>query len=89
MMEIFRTVLRSAVSALRNQRELALEDVALRHQLAVLQRQTKKPRFKNHDRLIGIALRRLWPDWDKALVLVQPATVVKWACAQRQLHLPT
>ncbi len=44
----------------------------------MLQRQTEKPRLKDHDRLLWIALHRLWPDWERVLVLVQPATVVKW-----------
>ena len=38
MWELLRTITRSAVSALRRRRELALENLALRHQLAVLQR---------------------------------------------------
>ncbi len=78
MLEILQTVLRSVVSALQNRRDLALESVALRHQLVVLQRRSKKPRLKGRDRLVWIALHRLWPDWNKVLVLVQPATVVKW-----------
>lgn len=36
MWELFRTVAKSAVSALGSRRELALENLALRHQLTVL-----------------------------------------------------
>ena len=68
----------SVVSALKSRRDLALENVALRHQLMVLQRQPGSLRLKDRDRLFWICLRRLWPDWRSALSLVQPATVVRW-----------
>ena len=68
----------SVVSALESQRDLALENVALRHQLMVLQRQSGRPRLKDRDRLVWVCLRRLWHGWHRALVVVQPATVVKW-----------
>ncbi len=66
------------VSALRSQRNLALENLALRHQLMVLQRQKAKARLKDRDRVFWIWLRRVWPDWRRALIVVQPATVTGW-----------
>ncbi len=66
------------VSGLRSRRNLALENLALRQQLMVLQRQTAKVSLKNRDRLFWVALRRIWPGWRRALVLVEPATVVGW-----------
>jgi hypothetical protein len=66
------------VSALKSQRDLTLEDMALRHQLMVIQRQPGRVRLKDRDRLLWIWLRRVWPGWHRALVLVQPSTVVKW-----------
>ena len=68
----------SVVSALKSRGDLALENLALRHQLMVLGRQSGRLRFKDRDRLFWIWLRGLWPGWQRALVLVQPATVVKW-----------
>ncbi len=68
----------SVVSALKSRRDLALENVALRHQLMVLQRQPGRVRLRDRDRLFWICLRRRWHGWQRALVLVQPATVVKW-----------
>jgi len=68
----------SVVSALKSQRDLTLENLALRHQLMVLQRQSGRPRLKDRDRLVWVCLRRLWHGWHRALVVVQPATVVKW-----------
>ena len=78
MWELLRAITRSAVSALRRRRELALENLALRHQLAVLQRHSTKPQLEDRDRLLWIGLKRIWPNWSQVLHLVQPATVVKW-----------
>jgi hypothetical protein len=63
---------------LKSQRELALENLALRQQLAVLRRTTKRPELANADRAFWVALSRLWPDWQHALILVKPETVVGW-----------
>ena len=68
----------SFVFSLTSQRDLALENIALRQQLMVLQRQTGKVQLRDRDRLFWVWLRRLWPGWRRALVLVQPATVVGW-----------
>lgn len=57
-------------------RDLLLEILALRHQLAVLARSNR--RFRPSDRLLWLMLRWLWPRWREALALVQPATVDRW-----------
>jgi len=66
------------VCSLTSRRDLALENIALRQQLMVLRRQTAKVRLREGDRLFWVWLRRVWPGWRGALVLVQPATVVGW-----------
>ena len=71
-------ILRTLISALRSHRALALENLALRHQLKVLQRNTRRPRLANQDRTLWIILSRLWSDWRKRLTLVQPETVIRW-----------
>ncbi len=71
-------ILRTFISALRSHRALALENLALRHQLDVLKRNAKKPRLMNRDRTLWIVLSRLWPDWRIPLALVQPETVIRW-----------
>jgi len=71
---IFRTVF----SGLRSHRSLILENLALRHQLEVLQRNIKPPRLRNRDRVLWVALSRFWPDWRGSLAIVQPKTVVAW-----------
>ena len=75
MREAFRTVapLRSALSTRGN---LLFELLALRHQLGVLGRSDR--RFRPSDRLLWVCLRRFWPRWREALVVVQPATVTRW-----------
>jgi putative transposase len=62
--------------ALSTHRDLLLEILALPHQLGVLARSNR--RFRASDRLLWLILRRLWPRWRDALVLVQPATVDRW-----------
>jgi len=79
-------ILRTFISALRSHRALALENLALRHQLDVLQRNTKKPRLKNRDRALWVIISRLWDDWRKPLALVQPETVVRWHKRGFQLY---
>jgi hypothetical protein len=61
--------------ALSTRRDL-LEILALRHQLAVRARPNRG--FRPSDRLLWPILRRVWPQWRDALVLVQPATVERW-----------
>jgi len=75
--------------ALATRRDLLLEILALRHQLAVRARPNR--RFRPSDRLLWLILRRVWPRWRDALVLVQPATVDRWHCARfvRRLSRPS
>ncbi len=55
------------------------EVLALRHQLAVLQRATlKRPRLRPIDRLVWVLLSSVWPNWRRAMQFVTPATVVRW-----------
>ena len=57
--------------------DLLLETLALRHQLSVLARSHRG--FRPTDRLLWLLLRRFWPRWREALVLVRPATVDRWS----------
>ena len=69
---------RALVSAFKARRELALDNVALRQQLAVLRRSVKRPRLSNVDRGFWVLLRSIWTDWESVLVIVKPETVVLW-----------
>jgi hypothetical protein len=57
---------------------LQLENVALRHQITILQRSVKRPRLKACDRLVWVWLSRIWSDWRSSLVIVKPETVIRW-----------
>ena len=57
---------------------VALENVALRHQLLVLQRSVGRPCLARWDRVFWVWLSRVWVSWRSSLVIVQPATVLAW-----------
>ena len=57
---------------------VALENLALRRQLAAFQRKRERPKLTEADRLFWIGLSRLWAGWKGALVVVQPETVLRW-----------
>ena len=59
-------------------RSLALENLALRQQLAMYRRARPKPAAQWADRMFWVGLRRLWLDSKSALVVVRPATVIDW-----------
>ncbi len=65
-------------AALMPRTTLALENAALRQQLAIYQRTQKRARLRTGDRVFWVVLRRLWPDWNRALVIVKPETVIAW-----------
>ena len=57
---------------------VAIENAALRLQLAAFRRQRKRPVLTIMDRMFWIALRRLWSGWRRPLLYVQADTVVRW-----------
>jgi hypothetical protein len=66
-------------SLIRSRVDLQLENLALRHQIGVLQRSLKKSRkITAMDRLFWASLSRIWRDWRPASVIVKPQTVVAW-----------
>ena len=51
----------------------------MRHQLHVLERnRSRRVRLSTLDRWLWIWLSRVWMDWRRALVIVEPATVIAW-----------
>jgi hypothetical protein len=63
---------------LAGHKQIALENAALRHQLAIFKREHRRPKLHYRDRLFWIFLMKIWKHWRTALVIVQPATVVSW-----------
>ncbi len=58
--------------------DLVAENLALRQQLIVLHRRSKRPRLKTKDRVFWLWLARSWGGWRESLIVVKPATVVRW-----------
>src|SRR5438093_12967240 len=59
-------------------RQVALENLALRQQLAVYKRRVTRPKLRRSDRLFWVLLPRVWAGWRAALVIVTPDTVLRW-----------
>ncbi len=52
MLGVIFIVFRSLGAAFQSRRHLLIENLALRHQLLVLNRNASKPKFRNSDRLL-------------------------------------
>ena len=57
---------------------MRLENLALRHQIAVYQQSIARPKLQPIDRLFWAWFSRLWAGWQQALEFVQPRTVLAW-----------
>ncbi len=77
-MSILRIILLLLRALLRDRSQLALENLALRQQLAVLHRKAKRPRLRSVDRVFWVSLAQFWDQWRSALILVKPETVLRW-----------
>jgi len=64
-------------SAFRSRRELILENLALRRQLATVL-QKRRPLIRPADRAFWVVLHHLWSRWSDAVVIVKPETVIGW-----------
>ncbi len=69
-----------------SRRDLFLENLALRQQLAVLRSRHPRPRFSVQDKLFWVAALRWWSGWKRVLVVVTPETVVRWHRAGFRLY---
>jgi len=68
----------AASATFKSRAALHLENLALRHQLGVLQRSVKRPKLTPADRFFWARLSQFWSGWRSALVIVQPETVIGW-----------
>src|SRR5437667_9501273 len=59
-------------------RQLAFENLALRHQLAVWKARQPRPRLTAMDRIFWVVVSRLWKSWRNSLQVVRPETLVGW-----------
>ena len=86
MLRLVKLLLVPVIRFFSSRRDLLLENLALRQQLAVLKRRHSHPRLAVTDRLFWVILRRFWSGWRQALILVQPETVVRWHRAGFRLY---
>jgi hypothetical protein len=81
VLELFRLLLAVVLAWARPRQDLVLENLLLRHQLAVLTRPTRtrrRARLRAWDKLLWVVARRLCAGWREHLSLVRPDTVVRW-----------
>src|SRR6516164_6209449 len=79
MLISLKTLLTNLSSILHSRAALQLENLALRHQIGVLQRSSRKrPKLTLVDRLLWVWLSRIWSGWRPALAIARPETVVAW-----------
>ncbi len=62
----------------RGERSKELEILVLRHELSILRRQVRRPRFAPRDRLLLAALSRVLPRRSWRVLLVRPETLLRW-----------
>jgi putative transposase len=62
----------------RGERSKELEILVLRHELSVLRRQVKRPRWERRDRLVLAALSRVLPCHFWSAFAMQPETLLRW-----------
>jgi putative transposase len=86
MLSLLRSLAVLFIRVFRSRRNLLLENLALRQQLVVLKQRNPHPLVSPSDKLFWVILRRLWPEWRHALILVQPETVVRWQRAGFKLY---
>jgi len=78
MWKWLRIILGTLRSTIRSHRDLALENLALRQQLATLKIRCPRPRLRDSDRMFWVVLSQIWPGWTGVLHIVRPDTVVRW-----------
>src|SRR6266700_2734941 len=80
MFTLFVSLLFSVPASFQTRAALQAEILVLRHQLLVLQRSNSGHHVRLHgtDRLFWVWLSRLWTDWQSALIIVKPETVMSW-----------
>jgi len=65
-------------SSIKNRTDLALENLALRQQLAIMKRERPHERLSRRDRLFWVSLSAIWQRWRESILVVKPETIVRW-----------
>jgi putative transposase len=86
MLPVMTALFAFIASLCRSSTSLRLENLALRHQLAVYKQTVPRPRLRRSDRLLWAWLSRVWSSWHEALAFVQPRTVIAWQRKRFRAH---
>jgi putative transposase len=79
MSSFFVALFALVASSFQTRAALQSEILALRHQLAVFQKNApRRLRLYRCDRLLWVVLYRFWSGWSQCLQMVQPDTVLRW-----------
>jgi hypothetical protein len=76
MLPVMTALFAFIASLCRSSTSLRLENLVLRHQLAVYKQTGARSRLRRSDRLFWVWLSRLWSSWQETLTLVQPRTML-------------
>lgn len=79
--ELLSLLLTTVLAWVRPRQELVLENLLLRHQLALLTRPTRSrrtARLRAWDKLLWVLARRFCAGWREHIAIVTPDTVVRW-----------
>jgi hypothetical protein len=68
----------ACILLLSRDKNLLLENLALRQQLAIMKQKNKRPKISIWDRFFWVGLSMIWKDWKSVLIVVQPETVIRW-----------
>jgi putative transposase len=75
---VVRFLLEALIVRGRSEARLRAEVLALRHQLAVLERQVGRPRWQPSDRLVLAAISRVLPRPGWRSLIPRPETLLRW-----------
>jgi putative transposase len=81
VLELLWLLLTAVLACVRPRQDLLLENLLLRHQLALLTRPTRtrpRARLRTWDKVLWVLVRRFCAGWGEHLMFVRPATVVRW-----------
>src|SRR3984893_9442094 len=79
MSSLFVALFALLASSFRTRAALQAEILALRHQLAVFQKNAPhRLRLHRGNRLLWVVLYRFWSGWRRCLQMVEPDTVLRW-----------
>ena len=75
---VVRWIILGLANLFRSRASLVAETMCLRQQLLVVQRKQRRPFLTDRDRLFWVLMSRLFPGWREPLLIVSPATVLRW-----------